>query len=163
MRPAAPAAFGVKASPAEPATAPVRVPPAFESLPQVFVSAGPGDQLGPAHRLGEDLTCWGNGRININRASAGAIEAVCRPELNRLQIGAMVKARANGPIQDTAALLGGLGVAKDHIDEVERLLAVRSDCHSMWIIARGGRGTSCRFTVRAPADSGADVTIIHDW
>jgi type II secretory pathway component PulK len=149
---------------AQPATAPTpeEVPPAFETFAQVFPDVTPRDLIGPDGSLATTFTCWGDGRVNVNRATARTLEAVCRPHLNRLEVGRLLAARDRGRITKLSDALAALGLPQERREIVEQLLATESTSHGLWIVTRADGKTLYRFVV--VVDGGGDgQKIVHDW
>jgi hypothetical protein len=148
---------------APPATAPApaKIPPAFETLAQVFPDVTPQDLIGPDGSLATTLTCWGGGQVNVNRATRQTLEAVCRPHLNRVEIGKLLTARDRGRITQLPNALAALGLPQERREIVEQLLTTASGSHGLWIVTRTEGKTLYRFVVDGDGDD--DQTIVHDW
>lgn len=129
-------------------------PHALSGFGQIF------DRVPPAQLLAEPaelLTCWGDGAINIMRASRESIALLAGGKMNELEIGRLIKQRD--------AAFAPLNVARKNLmphandqpsisntsDPVVRLLAraridpkvrrnvaliSRSTCHSLWVVAK---------------------------
>jgi hypothetical protein len=97
--------------------------------------------------------------VNVNRSTAGTLEAVCRPHLTRLEIGKLLQARARGPIERLPELLATLGLSQDRREIVEQMLTTRSAVHGLWIASRNGDKVFYRFA----ADGEEDQPVVHEW
>jgi hypothetical protein len=146
---------------AQPTTAPTpgKIPSAFETLAQVFPDVTPQDLIGPEGSLAATFTCWGDGRVNVNRATRQTLDAVCRPHLNRLEIGKLLAARDRGQITHLPDALAALGLPQERSKIVEQLLTTASESHGLWIVTRTEGKTFHRFVV----DGVAGQTTVHDW
>jgi hypothetical protein len=148
----------------QPATAPTpeKSPPAFETLAQVFSGVTPQVLVGPDGSLATTFTCWGDGRVNVNRATPQTLEAICRPQLNRIEIGRLLAIRDRGRITRLPDALAALNLPQERLEIVEQLLATESASHGLWIMTRTEGKTLYRFVVNG--DDGDDgQTIVHDW
>jgi type II secretory pathway component PulK len=141
------------------APSPEKVPPAFETLAQVFPDVTPQDLAGPDDSLAMTFTCWGDGRVNVNRATLQTLDAICRPHLNRLEIGRLLAARDRGRITQLPKALAALGLPQERREIVEQLLTAASASHGLWIVAHMEGKTRYRFVV----DCDDGQTIVHDW
>jgi hypothetical protein len=123
---------------------------------QVFDGVGPGQLLTPmpgAKRAPLDLlTLWGNGAVNVRRATDSAMSLAAGGSVTRVQIGRLMDARdalyakrggenfsGDNPadkLKDLMTRAAGASLAnKGNLGLVEG-----SKCHSLWVIARrGGR------------------------
>jgi hypothetical protein len=136
-----------------------RIPPAFETFAQTFTQVTPTDLIGPDNTLASTFTCWGDGRVNVNRATARTLDAVCRPHLNRLEIGRLLAYRDRRVITNLPEALSTLGLPKERREIVEQLLSTASATHGLWIVTRTEGRTHYRFIV----DGDDGQTIVHDW
>ncbi len=107
---------------------------------QVFEGVWPGQLVGrdAGDALAGNVTCWGDGKVNIARASGRvirqAIERKVGPRVVRLLLEHRRRHRADG--------LDGLLKRIDKLSDtdrrtLQRLLTDQSSCHGLWIIARG--------------------------
>jgi hypothetical protein len=107
------------------------------------------------------LTCWGDGSLNIMRASRESVALTAGPSLTELAIGRLIKVRdaAFAPVEQarvdlaprmnepkavprSADALTGL-LARARIDPAVRAkvpFTTRSSCHSLWVIYRDAGG-----------------------
>jgi hypothetical protein len=110
---------------------------------------------GSAHNMpADDLTCWGDGRINLKRASKQALVAACRGLLTEGQVETLIKLR-DAPELTINGLLAPLQLDQKTADAVRSLLTIRSSCHGLWIIdTRGGANAQmfCTSDDNAPGD-----------
>jgi type II secretory pathway component PulK len=141
------------------APTPEKVPPAFETFAQVFPGVTPQELIGPDGLLASTFTCWGDGRLNVNRATFQTLDAICRPHLNRLEIGKLLATRDRGRITKLTDALVALGLPQERREIVEQLLATESRSHGLWIVTRAEGKTLYRFVVEG--DHG--TKIVHDW
>lgn len=97
-----------------------------------------------------NLTCWGNGRVNVVRASAAVLRRMLSPELSAAQVQRLLAARADRPADkvrvDDLIAAAGADTAAGLIAS-DRLTTV-STVHSVWLVARGRSGTTRALWVR---------------
>ncbi len=134
-----PASLSARPSVPQPASRPSTTQPAEPSPPeirqwisglgQVFNEVPPQRLVGSGGASPVDrLTCWGNGTINLMRASEASLQLGASPPLTRLQIDRLIDAR-NGVFQlhqgAKPSLLSPAGTAPNtaNLDPVTRLLA----------------------------------------
>ena len=146
--------------PDEPVTE--RVPPVFGSLTEVFPDAG-WDDLQPT-ALGVALTCHGDGKVNLRRASVPVVAAACGPLLSPRQVAALSRAgRFAGDTFDVGNALAAVGA------DVATTLAVRgrltdgSYTQSAWITAHDGGRTWRTWAVRDGTDADHPRTFTGAW
>jgi hypothetical protein len=140
------------------APAPERIP-AFETLAQVFPETTPADMTSPDSPLASIFTCWGDGRVNVNRATPQTLDVVCRPHLNRVEIARLLATRDRARIARLPDALSALGLPQERREIVEQLLTTASAWHGLWIVTREDGKTFYRFVV----DGEDGQTIVHDW
>lgn len=119
-------------------------PLAFEGFDQVFArQATPASLLsaergGAAAPVAAGLTCWGDGSLNLRRASADAVRAVLSRRLAAGEITRLLDLRGKNPEVESSDLLDALGLSELRRDAVEDLLTTESSCHSLWIVSASG-------------------------
>jgi type II secretory pathway component PulK len=119
-------------------------PPAFEGFAQVFAAqqAMPASLLtagrGTAPPVAALLTCWGDGSLNLRRASADAVRAVLSRRLAAGEITRLLDLRAKNPDLESSDLLDALALSEPRREAVEDLLTSESSCHSLWIVSATG-------------------------
>jgi hypothetical protein len=122
----------------------------------------------------ELLTCWGNGSINVMRASEGSLRLAISPPLTKIEISRLIDARNADLHPETQHLLAPIAmpgqpqVNLSKLDPASRLLAVAnihvkdrasvglvtgSLCHSLWIIVEDGRRTWYELLVLDESDA----------
>lgn len=142
--------------------------------------------VGPAHLL----TCWGDGRINIQRAGADAI-SLAAPALLQADIQRLIKTRAqkmkpqggaavatlgsNLPGSNLAAKLSASNLPQTG-DALHQILdsagvdparasglTLESHCHSLWIITDDGRRVWYDLAVRDDSDPDVPMVRCFSW
>lgn len=135
------------------------------------------------------VTCWGDGRLNVWRATGPTLRAVASPPLTAAQVRKLVEARdamldgwrrdsAKGhgegddersapppPPPTLAALLGRLDMTDRQRNGVARRLRDGSACHGVWVVARAGPQVWYTLAVRedSPDADGRGVTRTFEW
>jgi hypothetical protein len=130
----------------------------IESWGQVFdmvnlpSSASTPDSLAAATT---ELTCWGDGRLNVRRASDASLRTVGGLVLKGDELADLLKVRQDWPDASLDDLLRQSSLRAGKLAELRRLLSDQSDCHSLWVhvqrrqrrwsnlqVAGGGTGTA---------------------
>jgi hypothetical protein len=116
-------------------------PLAFEGFGQVFGRTPPqilvaGRGAAPSAVAG--VTCWGDGSLNLRRASDEAVRAVLARHLPAGEISRLLAFRAKNPKLEDSELLDALALPAARREAVEDLLTSESACHSLWIISDSG-------------------------
>jgi type II secretory pathway component PulK len=127
------------------------------SLGQLFPDAT-ASQLSAASL---DVTCWGDGRVNLHRAPAEVIAQAAGALLLPQQVKQIVAARdrqIDMPLQNLLALTGA-----DSADRLAQKFTDDSFCHSLWIVTQVGQCPQYRLAVRDASDSRRVHSAIFDW
>jgi hypothetical protein len=112
---------------------------AFEAWGQVFPGAAPQDLVrrrGPLPSAVENITCWGDGLVNVRRASREAVQAACARWLRPAEVAKLLAARDKDVDFDLWETLDSLDLSEARRDAAEQLLTDESTCYSLWIITR---------------------------
>ena len=115
--------------------------PAFESWGQVFADASPHELMrsrGTLPSVASNLTCWGDGTINVLRASREAMLNACDRVLGPAAVTKLLAARDKDPEFDLWETLDMLNLPEARRDAADLLLSDDSTCYSMWIVTRSG-------------------------
>jgi hypothetical protein len=119
------------------------VQPAFEAWGQVFPGARPISLVrrrGTAPSVAGSLTCWGDGTVNVRRASSETLLRACDKVLRPAEVRKLIAARDKDPDFDLWETMDTLNLSEDRYANAEQLLTDRSACFSLWIVSRGGGG-----------------------
>jgi type II secretory pathway component PulK len=143
--------------------------PAFGSYGQVFADLRPEDLIvltddhdtataswEPARGPAALVTCWGDGRVNLRRASAAVLEAVCEPLIGPAEINQLLVLRdqhADQPAADLKPLLEQFEVSAATRAKLAELLTMQSRCYGLWVIIEDDRRTWRHFAVGASNES----------
>jgi hypothetical protein len=139
---------------------------------QIFNNVLP-DRLiaGAGVRPAEQLTCWGNGGINVMRVSDAALRLAATPQMSGVEVGRLIDARnaafeprararlitpgVNGATPAGADAVTAL-LAGAHVDPKARRaigFSARSTCFSLWVITQDPRRTWYRLYVIEDSDA----------
>lgn len=108
---------------------------------QLFDGASPGDLVGRTAFKGNarSITCWSDGRVNVRRAPAAAIEETCRDLLPPDAMAALLDARHRAKVPMVHTLLEKLKLTEQQRAALTDRLTNRSACQGLWVIAHGSR------------------------
>jgi hypothetical protein len=111
---------------------------AFDSWGQVFAidQAPPVESSKAIAAITGEITCWGEERLNIRRATASAVEQVCQGEADPSTVRRLLEQRALLPTGTLAALLDPLQLSESDRRRLEGVLGDRSSCHSLWVFLK---------------------------
>jgi hypothetical protein len=138
---------------------------AFNHFSQVFEDPTPVRLLGPSHDddgLIQHLTCWGTGKLNVQRCSPATLAALLSTTLPPDAVRAILELRKQNPEYTLGELLSRSQVPQTHYGWAYESLADQSDCYSVWIVASSGRRTWHQWIVREPAPDG-EQTLEFAW
>ncbi|MDB5324245.1 MAG: hypothetical protein JWN40_5876 [Phycisphaerales bacterium] len=144
----------------------------FDGVPAVqLVRPLPGSRIAPV----DLMTCWGNGAMNIRRASDTALGLAAGRSLTAVEINRLVEARDK--LFDRRASEGSFDQSPaDRLQELmtkaagESLknkgnfaLSETSSCHSLWVISRNGRRDGYDLFVSDEADAKRPAIWSFSW
>jgi hypothetical protein len=134
------------------ATANSAYPPAFTSWGQVFdfsVFANmPEKNYLQLTQLGERITCWGNGQLNVNRADNESIRLICELVAPPQSVSALLELRRDHPDWGFDRLMREVDVPDRDRRAFRQVLTDRSRCHSLWIITHDANRSWARLDIR---------------
>ena len=120
----------------------------------------------------ELLTCWGDGAINVRRASEASLRLRLSPPWTTLDVSRLIEGRREMFDATKPALKHSDSTSPATRDPLARLLqtaqvrtgpgglTLRSSCHSLWIITRDGRRQWYDLAVEDASDDRADPRVI---
>ena len=143
-------------------------PLAFETLAQVFGPQGAPQSLLIADRpnsapVAAELTCWGDGSLNLRRASPDAVRAVLSRRLAGGEITRLLELRANNPEIESNDLLDAVGLSEARREAVEDLLSGESSCYSLWIVSATGTRSWYDLAVSDGGGGGVNDAMLFEW
>ena len=138
-------------------------PPAFASWGQVYdFSILPENHHLMLTQLGERITCWGNGQLNIHRAESHIIRTACEWVASPQAALALVEWQREHPGGNFERLLREADISDQDRRAFRRVLTDRSRCHSLWTITRNANRSWLRFDVKsADGVSGNDIETFY--
>ncbi len=121
------------------------------------------DDLAPfdQNTLASHFTCWGDGRINIRRASAGAIETLLSPALSTGDAETIVRVQLERPGIGLEGAIAQLELSKRDLEVVKQRLTDQSSCYALWLRLEGNSRTYDRLIVHEggePDGSGSSAS-----
>jgi hypothetical protein len=139
--------------------------PLFGSFSEVFDGVQFGDlHPGNPGAVTSDLTCWGNGRLNILRASAPTVTAVCSPALSPDQIARLLVLRSRlGDNPTVEQLLAGAHVGTGDALNLAGRLTVTSSTHCLWVVTRDHSATGRSLFIRDSSNPGDVRSFTFQW
>lgn len=140
--------------------------PALASFDQILAASGStaraelpgaGAEL-PGAGAGAGVTLWGDGRVNVRRASRGVLEAALAPELGPYEIDRLLTLRREEPDERLAQWLSRLELSRRQRDELEDRLTETSRYFGLGITIHGEHRAWRRFVVgrRVDLDAGLE-------
>jgi hypothetical protein len=106
---------------------------------QLFEGVPPARLVGEGRRngLAARVTCWGDGKVNLRRASDAVIRQAIRREVGPRVVRLLLEYRRNHPGDGLDRLLRRIDKLGDEDRRtLQRLLTDKSDCHGLWIVTR---------------------------
>ncbi len=156
-----------------PGTQPTTVPLTrrVESYGQVLDSSNPKLLLEKRSREAppmELLTCWGNGAINVARASAKSLKLSSGDALSEVEVDGILRGRdevyrqprAGGAMGDAVKKLAkpvGDGAKQQFVWTTE------SSCHSLWVVTRTKQREFYYLVVRESGDAAQGIDVAFVW
>lgn len=132
---------------------------AYGSFGQVFDKVSPDELLGSEREPGfaSLVTCWGDGKLNLHRASPAVIRQVCEPQLGSAAVDAILTARMRDPISPATGVIAGVkDLNHEQKTKATQMFTDKSTCFSLWVIARGRQRSwhTLAVGVKVPAPAG---------
>lgn len=124
---------------------------AYAGYGQLFADSSPRALLGTADRPGaaHRVTCWGDGRLNIERAPRRVVMAALEPVLGRDGVNELLAARDEAPGLGLSGWLKSVGSATPTQQHQARVVLTEStQCQGLWVIARGRTRVWASLSVR---------------
>lgn len=124
---------------------------AYHSYGQLFEGVSPKALLGQAHQPGvaSQLTCWGNGKLNLRRAPDAVVKRVLSPVLGHEGVGQLLDARHKNPSLGANDWIQDLvGISPDQMALAQSLVTDRSRVQGLWVVAHGHRQSWYTFSAQ---------------
>lgn len=138
---------------------------AFDSWGQVFAldraqSGGVSQSLCAATA---EVTCWGDGRLNLRRASDEAVQRICRTQTSPTVVRRLLEERAKSADWDLARLLKSLQLAEGDHRRLHAVLTDSSHCYSLWVLATTAQCPEAWFFVARSHGAGTPHISSFTW
>lgn len=141
----------------------------FHAYGQVFGDAPPA-ALMPGDRVGglvDDLTCWGDGKLNIERASPTAVAGLCAAILEPEEFDRFRRAQQQSPGRPWLDVFAELALPAERAEAMQGLTTSASSCHSVWVVADADRRPRYRLAIVSSgggdSDSGGVSVNVFEW
>lgn len=113
--------------------------PALASFDQVLSPPPAVDDRIGAHEIGlvPSVTLWGDGRVNVRRASRAVLELTLAPELGGQEVHRLLALRREEPDEHLGQWLSRLQLSRRQRERLEERLTHASGCYGLHIRIRG--------------------------
>jgi hypothetical protein len=128
----------------------------FNHFSQVFTDASPERLIGPLFDDDgaiADLTCWGTGRLNIQRCSPTVLKTLLSTVLETEVVGRILELRKENPELKVDEYLNRALAPQSIYGWSQESLSDQSDCYSVWIMAGAGRRTWHQWVIQEPSQT----------
>lgn len=155
--------------------APIRLRPWRSPRPDRFAAFSSWGQVVDLSRIGhrgsiretlapisDTLTCWGQGRLNLSRASDDAVRLVVEPILDPAKTAELIQAR-RGFDGELETLWGTLELHRTKQLQLNRVLGTRSQSFSMWLVHPTAGRPQSTLMVSQSGTRGARSTSTWRW
>jgi len=82
----------------------------------------------------DTITCWGDGRINLTRATDDLVQMVLKPMLSTAEIRKLRESISRSKSESLVEAIKSLGVSEDDMPPLLNRLTLDSSCYSVWIV-----------------------------
>jgi hypothetical protein len=108
----------------------------------------------------QSVTLWGNGTLNINRASDHALDTVCQPAIGPLKTSKLLTLRSEEPQMKLEELIAKLDLKSAERGRLQIWLAETSGSASVWLTAVTPRNRESRLLI---VDDQGEITFRFRW
>jgi Tfp pilus assembly protein PilX len=141
-------------------------PSAFASWGQVYdfstFANNPDKNYLQLTQLGERITCWGNGLLNINRADTETLRTICELVAPPQSVTRLIELRQENPGYDFERLLKEVDVPDRERRAFRKVLTDKSRCHSLWTITSNAHRSWVRLDIRTTESAtGNDIETFY--
>jgi type II secretory pathway pseudopilin PulG len=140
-------------------------PPAFASWGQVYdfstFANNPEKNYVPLTQLGEHITCWGNGLLNINRADNESIRIACELAAPPQSASRLIEFRQENPAWNLERLLKEVDISDRDRRAFRKVLTDKSRCHSLWTITSNENRSWIRLDIRTTESAANDLETFY--
>jgi hypothetical protein len=142
-------------------------PPAFSGFGQLYdfseyarnrIENETRTSISPLTKLGQRVTCWGNGQLNMNRADAITLRKVCELVVSPQSTTTILELKQEKPELSFEEFWKEADITDRERRDLRRILTDRSRCHSLWIITHDNNRSWTRHDIRTQdAPAGNDL------
>ncbi len=127
--------------------------PRLGSYGQVFGNARPSTLLGTGSGGGlvNEITCWGDGKLNIRRVSEQALLTLSEKVVGRHMVRRLIRVRDRDPYVALVDMLQELDLTDSELEQLTEYVTDVSLVHSVWIVEHGIQGPRYAFAVEVGA------------
>ena len=135
------------------------------SYAQVFERALPEYLVGqrPRASIAAHLTCWGNGQLNVRRASRPALQEICTPLLGLQEVDQLIAIRQESPDFNLTDVLDRLNLTHHQRQELAGRLTDRASCHGLWIVTNNKKQSRFQLSVVEGSRRGGALLRTFTW
>lgn len=127
---------------------------AFQSWGQVFDLSGGSAMSESLAKATGDITCWGNGRLNLRSAMDEQVQAIARLVASNNTVRQLLAIRQQRPRGTLEEWLGALDVSQQDREKLAELLTDESSCFSLWMTINASERAWRTFVVAEPQQQG---------
>ncbi len=123
----------------------------YTTFGQLFAEIPPAMLMGNGITPGftDNLTCWGDGKLNLSTASASSLIATCSLDLSHDQLTRLKDDLRQHPDKTAADIVELQRFSPAQRATLDKRFTKESKCHSLWIAADVTGRPTYRFVVRA--------------
>lgn len=111
----------------------------------------------------DNLTCWGNGRLNFHQATEEALLAIAKLAVNPSQAKKLVQLRTKHPSEELNSLFDEIDLNHRQREQLDLLLTEESTCYSLWIDIHSPQRRQQRLAISTQRRSNRQPTILFQW
>ena len=137
----------------------------FASYGQVFGDAPAAVLMGRGKSpgLAAAVTCWGDGRLNVEHASPAAVAGLCATVLEPKEFEKFRRAQERAPTRKWDQLFMELKFMPEREKAMKELITTTSSCHTLWVVADATGRPAYRMAVIGSAADGEGSVETFEW
>ncbi|WP_197453665.1 type II secretion system protein GspK [Caulifigura coniformis] len=105
-----------------------------------------------------NVTLWGSGRINVNRARSEVVAALMTEAFSSQTADRLLEIIGRGRVSSLQDLASKLALNMEQRQKLERLAGATSDAYSLWILPTRGRNVELQVVERMSQQHGGTVS-----
>lgn len=137
------------------------MPTQYESYEQVFAIHHPSELIGEwadGTMARQHMTLWGGGQVNLRRADRAVLREALAGHITESQLAALDRYRREHKDVTVQQIFALIKPTDDQAAALAPLVTEESDCHSLWVVAKGPARNWYRLYIaqnaKTPGDSG---------